>query len=427
MFRVLLQSNGWVTEVLGGQRWADIFEQFHKSKNCSFFSKILKFKHSLSFGMMPHDLAAIVFELSRVSQDRLAMEYEDQLAFLSRKLCEANWKYEKLKEALTAQHQQLLIYKACVRKEKGHNIPSEDPASAVVPKNNEHDDFRAVVSRDGLSDSINSKSVRPSVVFSSSSKSGENFIEDELLDRSIGIRARIKLPSPPPRLMNAASNFIDLPSKNDLFFDDFPNSPLLPESSNKKRKADGIPSNHFSKLVALPNPERTAVSKYHQDQYVIDLDETENDLDNIFRNHPMTVITRSVTDVGAHKAKTSVKKKLPSPKPLAFHQKINRNSMVAKNDNATASTRQLQQNKPSANMRCVEVVRKKDDRAALPGYQCDQCAAFYNVQIEQGILDKSKVNEFLQLCSRHKSKWTPPQTPEGFWDLSVRTPDEWKR
>jgi hypothetical protein len=380
--------------------------------------------------MMPHDLAAIVFELSRVSQDRLAMEYEDQLAFLSRKLCEANWKYEKLKEALTAQHQQLIIYKALVKKENGCNMPSEDPATAVVPKNNEHGDFRAVVSRDGLSDSTNSKSVKPSVVFSSSSKSGENFIEDDLFDRSIDIRGRIKLSSSSrsksPQLMSGASNFIDVPSKNDLFFDVSPNSPLLLESSNKKRKADGIPSNHFSKIVALPNPERTAVSKYHQDQYVIDLDETENDLDNIFRNHPMTVIPRTVKDVDAHKAKTSVKKKLPSPKPLTFHQKINRNSMVANNDHATAATRQLQQNKPSANMRCVEVVRKKDDRAALPGYQCDQCAAFYNVQIEQGILDKSKVNEFLQLCSRHKSKWTPPQTPEGFWDLSVRTPDEWK-
>ena len=34
--------------------------------------------------------------------------------------------------------------------------------------------------------------------------------------------------------------------------------------------------------------------------------------------------------------------------------------------------------------------------------------------------------EVLQSCSRHKAKWTPPATPEGFWNLTLETPDDWK-
>jgi len=34
--------------------------------------------------------------------------------------------------------------------------------------------------------------------------------------------------------------------------------------------------------------------------------------------------------------------------------------------------------------------------------------------------------EVLQACSRHKARWTPPGTPEGFWGLTLHTPDDWK-
>jgi hypothetical protein len=32
----------------------------------------------------------------------------------------------------------------------------------------------------------------------------------------------------------------------------------------------------------------------------------------------------------------------------------------------------------------------------------------------------------VQLHSRHRNRSTPPSTPEGFWDLTVLTPEEWK-
>jgi hypothetical protein len=416
-----------------GQSWA-------KGKNvrtAPSFQKSLKIKTTNIFGMMPHDLATVVFELSRVSHDRLAMEYEDQMSFLSRKLCEANWKYEKLKEVLTVQKQQIMTLTSLIKKDKGNKVGARDTADISKASNVDRDVSRAVVSRDGISetsvDRNNSNCIKSSGVFSSSDKAGENIFEDHPFDRHVEGRAQTKLSllsKSSPQSKKEASNFIDLPtvvSGKGSFFDS-PNSPVLLESSNKKRKVAGIDenfSNRPPKVVALSNPDRTVVSKYHQDRVYIDIDETEDVTDNILRNHPLNGLTNS-----EEKPKGNIKKLSP-PKPLTFHQKISRNSMISKNDNTTASSRQIQLSKPIANMRsnlrCVEVIRKKDERAALRGHQCDQCEAFYNVQIEQGILDKSKVTEFLQLCSRHKAKWTPPQTPEGFWDLSVRTPDEWKR
>ncbi|KAJ1440193.1 hypothetical protein B484DRAFT_391440 [Ochromonadaceae sp. CCMP2298] len=47
----------------------------------------------------------------------------------------------------------------------------------------------------------------------------------------------------------------------------------------------------------------------------------------------------------------------------------------------------------------------------------------------QGIynMDDEQVRrDVLQRCSRHKSRYTPPSTPEGYWQLTLNTPDDWK-
>ena len=35
--------------------------------------------------------------------------------------------------------------------------------------------------------------------------------------------------------------------------------------------------------------------------------------------------------------------------------------------------------------------------------------------------------DLVQLHSRHRNRSTPPSTPEGFWDLTVPTPEEWRK
>ena len=77
-------------------------------------------------------------------------------------------------------------------------------------------------------------------------------------------------------------------------------------------------------------------------------------------------------------------------------------------------------------VRCVEVVRKKSEREALRGHQCSECGPYYTALMQQGILSEENMEEMLRNCSRHKARWSPPRTPEGFWDLTVRTPEKWE-
>lgn len=77
----------------------------------------------------------------------------------------------------------------------------------------------------------------------------------------------------------------------------------------------------------------------------------------------------------------------------------------------------------------VDVVRNKDQRAALPGHSCVECEKYIAVLRAQGLLrSEEEVQEMLRNCSRHKSAaGRPPDTPDGFWDLTVHTPEDWKR
>lgn len=77
-------------------------------------------------------------------------------------------------------------------------------------------------------------------------------------------------------------------------------------------------------------------------------------------------------------------------------------------------------------VKSIEVVRKKDQRECLLGFSCSECEKYYHELERQGLLDTVDRAEMLKRCSRHKSAWEPPQTPEGFWELSVHTPANWK-
>mmetsp|Transcript_14799 Transcript_14799/g.21151 ORF Transcript_14799/g.21151 Transcript_14799/m.21151 type:complete len:839 (+) Transcript_14799:79-2595(+) len=74
------------------------------------------------------------------------------------------------------------------------------------------------------------------------------------------------------------------------------------------------------------------------------------------------------------------------------------------------------------NHKYVEVVRNKSERREMPGHVCEHCKGFIDALCygEGGkIFDRKAL---VTDCSRHRSKFTPPSTPEGFWELSF--PDE---
>ena len=73
-------------------------------------------------------------------------------------------------------------------------------------------------------------------------------------------------------------------------------------------------------------------------------------------------------------------------------------------------------------VKCIEVIRKKEERKALNGYTCNQCKDFYEKTFGK---DTDEYKEAIQLCSRHRHRHTPPSTPPGFWDIDIQTPEEW--
>jgi hypothetical protein len=73
-----------------------------------------------------------------------------------------------------------------------------------------------------------------------------------------------------------------------------------------------------------------------------------------------------------------------------------------------------------------EVVRKKKQRAALPGHICKKCKAFWEAMIWQRIYTKETLPNVLKDCSKHKASYSTSSTPDGVWDIDIPTPDAWK-
>ena len=75
----------------------------------------------------------------------------------------------------------------------------------------------------------------------------------------------------------------------------------------------------------------------------------------------------------------------------------------------------------SADFPYVEVVRKKSERSLLPAYTCNECQAFANAMMASKDRDGNHFfdpKDVVQECSRHRSRFTPPSTPDGFWEMS---------
>lgn len=69
----------------------------------------------------------------------------------------------------------------------------------------------------------------------------------------------------------------------------------------------------------------------------------------------------------------------------------------------------------------IEPVRKKAERENLKGVECKQCKKFYDAVLPG---DESKQNfrcEHLDGVSRHRYRYVPPMTPEGFWNIGFES------
>lgn len=75
----------------------------------------------------------------------------------------------------------------------------------------------------------------------------------------------------------------------------------------------------------------------------------------------------------------------------------------------------------------VEPVRRKAERENLKGIECRQCKKFYDAVLpddESKDNDNNKRNfrcEHHDGVSRHRYKYVPPMTPEGFWNIGFES------
>ncbi|KAI3498594.1 hypothetical protein L1887_34371 [Cichorium endivia] len=72
----------------------------------------------------------------------------------------------------------------------------------------------------------------------------------------------------------------------------------------------------------------------------------------------------------------------------------------------------------------VEPVRKKADRANLKGIECKQCKKFYDAVLPDGGDGNNNQNlrcEHHEGVSRHRFRFAPPSTPQGFWNIGFES------
>ncbi|TVU08166.1 hypothetical protein EJB05_41557 [Eragrostis curvula] len=91
-----------------------------------------------------------------------------------------------------------------------------------------------------------------------------------------------------------------------------------------------------------------------------------------------------------------------------------------------------QQNKisvqpPKKEFKYRESVRKKADRENLKGVECKQCKKFYDAVLPDGRVNGDGVGSTSLRCehhdgvSRHRYRYAPPLTPEGFWNIGFES------
>ncbi len=75
-------------------------------------------------------------------------------------------------------------------------------------------------------------------------------------------------------------------------------------------------------------------------------------------------------------------------------------------------------------LKTAEVVRGKKKRKALPvATDCGMCSEYYAVLAEETNVPRSAL---VNKCTRHRSKFPEPSTPEGYWDVGMSPPTKRK-
>lgn len=84
-------------------------------------------------------------------------------------------------------------------------------------------------------------------------------------------------------------------------------------------------------------------------------------------------------------------------------------------------------NRGGGSFKFVEPVRKQADRQNLKGIECKQCKKFYDAVLPNDSKEETNGDKPCLRCehhdgvSRHRYRYVPPMTPEGFWNIGFES------
>jgi len=148
-------------------------------------------------------------------------------------------------------------------------------------------------------------------------------------------------------------------------------------------------------------------------------------------NHPMPVDKQgAMSMIAPSKGKEnpyrrkSTAAEAPSSK-LSDASNTATRTTVESNGNQGASGKEVPKNNKPGEPSYIykEVVRGKE-RKNLNGYCCEQCNNFYGAVCDAPGGHVFNREQLVSECSRHRHRFRPAQTPEGFWDLTFRDEKE---
>eukprot|EP01031_Cornospumella_fuschlensis_P027722 gene27722-33486_t len=327
-----------------------------------------------------------IFESLRVKEDRLCMLYEDELSTLhrhannlQRSIVQLKYKFhlqkrafDKLEQAVGEAKQKGSKLK---RSREEDDVVAEDPVSSKLSINLSTHDQRVKFARPLVANQASSSSASASSSSRSKSRQEVNSTTGRIQSSIYGNK--------PVADSRATSNAGPVDA---ILIDD--SDPELTMPADKENSAEYENNN-------VNEGKKEASNDFYQDDY---------------------------SDHGYDYAM-----EMPAP-PTATSSNVRTTSIFAQSTNNTSkSTPKTTASASARQGKCIEVVRNRSERAALPGHTCAECEAFYNAMVQQGIVTEENKKMFLQSCSRHKARWTPPSTPEGYWDLSLHTPADWRK
>lgn len=98
------------------------------------------------------------------------------------------------------------------------------------------------------------------------------------------------------------------------------------------------------------------------------------------------------------------------------------NKSISNNFGKPKERNQRHANKGRTGYKYIEPVRKKADREVLKGVECNQCKKFYDAVRMEGAEVAGDIScEHHNDVSRHRYRYVPPATPEGFWNIGFDT------